>query len=70
MIFATDIALLFEPTLLLNPLMLMLEASRRTPIIVAWPGIIEGDRLAYAVLEHSHYRPSVRIASYLSKGNA
>lgn len=55
-ILVTDIALLFEPSFLLDPLRLMLEASRRTPLIVAWPGILEGDHLAYAVPEHSHYR--------------
>lgn len=55
-ILITDIALLFEPVLQLDPLRLLLDASRRTPLIVAWPGAVEGDRLAYAVAEHSHYR--------------
>lgn len=61
-ILVTDIALLFEPSFLLDPLRLMLEASRLTPLIVAWPGILEGDRLAYAVPEHSHYRTWPRSA--------
>jgi len=51
-----DIALLFEPALQLNPLRLFLDASRRTKLIVAWPGATDGRRLAYAVPEHHHYR--------------
>jgi len=61
-ILITDIALLFEPALHLDPLPLMRKASRRTPLIVAWPGAVEGDRLAYAVAEHSHYRTWPRSA--------
>lgn len=52
-----DIALLFEPTLELDPLRLLLDVSRQTKLIVAWPGRREGARLFYAAPEHRHYRP-------------
>ena len=61
-ILATDIALLFEPALQLDPLRLLLDASRRALLIVTWPGAVVGDRLAYAVTEHSHYRTWPRSA--------
>ncbi len=52
----TDIDLLFEPTLRLDPLRLLREASRETDLVVAWPGSYSGSVLAYAASEHSHYR--------------
>lgn len=55
-VFVSDIALLFEPAFRLDPLRLLLDASRRKPLVVTWPGSVAGDRLAYAVPEHSHYR--------------
>lgn len=61
-ILVSDVALLFEPALSLDPLRLILDISRRAPLLVAWPGNIEGDRLAYAVPEHSHYRTWPRSA--------
>lgn len=61
-VLATDIALLFEPTLQLDPLRLLLDASRRASLLVAWPGAVVGDRLTYAVAEHSHYRTWPRSA--------
>ena len=61
----TDIDLLFEPTLQLDPLALFRRASRSLPLIVAWPGHYDGGVLSYAVPEHAHYRtwpdPQVRI---------
>jgi len=51
-----DIDLLFEPTLRLDPLRLLRDASRATRIVVAWPGSYTDDVLAYAVPEHGHYR--------------
>lgn len=65
-VLVTDIALLFEPVLQLDPLRLLLDASRRTALIVAWPGSVEGSRLAYAVPDHSHYRvwPRSALCSY------
>lgn len=52
----SDIPLLFEPTLRLDPLRLLRDAARRAPLLVAWPGAVEGDRLVYAVAGHAHYR--------------
>jgi hypothetical protein len=55
-VLCTEIDLLFEPTLRLDPLRLLRDASRATRIVVTWPGSYEKDVLAYAVPEHSHYR--------------
>jgi hypothetical protein len=51
-----DIDLLFEPTLHLDPLRLLLAAGRQTTLIIAWPGTSDRNTLAYAVPEHAHYR--------------
>ena len=50
------IDLLFEPTLQLDPLKLLRDASRATRIVVAWPGSYSDDTLTYALPEHGHYR--------------
>ena len=55
-VLCTDIDLLFEPTLKLDPLRLLLECSRVTRMIVAWPGDYDHGTLEYAVSEHGHYR--------------
>ncbi len=55
-VLCTEIDLLFEPTLRLDPLRLLRDASRATRIVVAWPGSYDSDVLAYAVPEHGHYR--------------
>ena len=52
----TEIDLLFEPTLELDPLRLLCDVGRITRLVVAWPGIYQHDVLAYAVPDHSHYR--------------
>lgn len=52
----TQIDLLFEPSLGLDPLALLRSASRQRTLMVAWPGSYESGVLAYAVPEHSHYR--------------
>ena len=52
----TQIDLLCEPILRLDPLALLRSASRQRPLIVAWPGNYSNGMLAYAVPEHSHYR--------------
>jgi len=63
----TEIDLLFEPSLHLDVLALMRQASRTTRLVVAWPGTFENGTLAYAVPEHHHYRtwprPEVRIVT-------
>ena len=55
-VICTDIDLLFEPTLHLNPLVLFQQTSRRTPLILIWPGSYHDGVLVYAVPEHAHYR--------------
>lgn len=55
-VLCTNIYLLFEPTLKLDPLRLMRDASRVTRLVVTWPGSYMDDVLAYAVPDHSHYR--------------
>jgi hypothetical protein len=56
----SDIDLLFEPTLHLDVLTLLRQASRTTRLVVAWPGAFENGTLAYAVPEHHHYRTWLR----------
>jgi hypothetical protein len=55
-VLCTEVDLLFEPSLKLDPLRLVRDASKRTRLIVAWPGSYVDDVLAYAVPEHHHYR--------------
>jgi hypothetical protein len=52
----TDIALLFEPALQLDPLQLFLTGSKTTCLIIAWPGMYQNGTLAYAIPEHAHHR--------------
>ena len=52
----SDIDLLFEPTLELDPLHLLRDASRQAPLAVFWPGAGEDGMLSYAVPAHAHYR--------------
>lgn len=65
-VLCTEIDLLFDPTLELDPLGLLRDVSRMCQMLVAWPGSYRGDVLAYAVPDHSHYRtwrkPKVPIA--------
>jgi hypothetical protein len=57
----TDIDLLFEPSLALDPLRLLRDTSRLATLIVLWPGTASGGTLAYAVPSHTHYRSWSRI---------
>lgn len=52
----TGIDVLFEPSLELEPVGLLQQMGRLSPLAAAWPGIVEGERLAYAAPEHGHYR--------------
>ena len=52
----TDIDLLFDPSLSLDALHLLREASRQTSIVVTWPGTFENGVLAYATHLHAHYQ--------------
>lgn len=55
-ILCTDIDLMFDPSLELEPLQLLREASRQTPLVVLWPGDNKDWVLSYAVPGHPHYR--------------
>lgn len=52
----TDVDLLFEPSLTLDPLRLFREISRQTTLVLLWPGAFAGSILAYATHLHAHYR--------------
>ncbi len=56
-----NLELLFTPKLRVDPLRwLSHHASRRTAVVAAWPGRLEGDRLMYATAGHpEHYESSV-----------
>lgn len=55
-VLCTEIDLLFDPSLELDPLALFSDVSRLCRMVVIWPGSYPNDVLAYAVPEHSHYR--------------
>ena len=55
-VLCTEVDLLFEPSLALDPLWLMRSASRVTRLVVTWPGSYVDDVLSYAAPAHSHYR--------------
>ena len=51
-----DIDILFAPELALDPLALFDRASRRTSLVIMWPGSFVDGVLRYAVPEHEHSR--------------
>ncbi len=51
-----DIDLLFEPSLYLDPLHLLRDASRQTTLVVTWPGTFSSGILAYAMPAHTFHR--------------
>lgn len=55
-VLCTDIDLLFEPSLYLDPLRLLREASRQARLVVIWPGTFANGVLAYATPSHAHYQ--------------
>jgi len=55
-VLCTEIDLLFEPALELDPLRLFCDVGRVTRLVVTWPGSYLHDVLAYAVPDHTHYR--------------
>jgi len=55
-VLCTEIDLLFDPTLKLDPLRLVRDVGRVTRLVITWPGSYVDDVLAYAVPGHSHYR--------------
>lgn len=52
----TELDLLFEPSLALDPLRLLRDTSRLATLVVLWPGSLQGEGLTYAVPAHAHYR--------------
>lgn len=58
----TDIDLLFEPSLSLDPLLLLRDTSRIAPLFAMWPGTFANGTLHYASSDppHAHYRAWVR----------
>ena len=52
----SEIDLLFEPSLGLDPLLLFSGLCRRARLLVLWPGSYAGETLAYATPDHAHYR--------------
>ena len=55
-VLCTEIDLLFDSALELDPLNLMHGIGRVTRLVVTWPGSYRDDVLAYAIPGHSHYR--------------
>ncbi len=51
-----DMELLFAPFLHLDVLRLLRDLSRLGPLVVAWPGEYQGQRLTYARPGHPEYR--------------
>jgi hypothetical protein len=47
---------LFEPSLELDPLALLRQLARVTPVVAAWPGSTGASLLTYGVPEHAHHR--------------
>lgn len=55
-VLCTEIDLLFEPSLALDPLHLLRTCSRQRPLIILWPGSFRERVLTYAQPDHAHYR--------------
>lgn len=51
-----DIDILFEPSLELDPLMLLRQSTQINGIVAMWPGSYGDDVLVYATPQHAHYR--------------
>ena len=59
-VLCTEIDLLFEPQLALDPLLLLRSCSRQTPLIVMWPGRFHDHILVYGTQTHFHHRSWTR----------
>lgn len=55
-IICTDIDLLFEPSLALDPLIVFRQIARHTKLVILWPGNYKDGVLSYAIPDHKHYR--------------
>ena len=64
-VICTDLALLFERSLDLNPVVLLCKWSRSVPIVACWPGAYADACLTYAVPDHAHYHrwPATELCS-------
>jgi hypothetical protein len=62
----TGIDILFEPSLELDPLALLRQLARVTPVVAAWPGSTGPSRLTYGVPEHAHYRTWSQLESEIT----
>jgi len=72
-VICSEIDLLFEPSLNLDPLVLFRRGARQTQLVVCWPGTFGDETLCYAVPAHTHYRcswrqPDVRILALDARG--
>lgn len=51
-----DLELLFDTTLMQDPLLLLEKLSRNRTVVATWSGILDNDSLVYATPEHAEYR--------------
>jgi hypothetical protein len=54
-VICSDIDLLFEPSLHLDPLFIFRQISRQVSLIILWPGEYKDGTLSYAQSDHQHY---------------
>jgi hypothetical protein len=61
----SNIDILFEPSLEIDPLMLFKKICRHRQIVVLWPGEFSNNNLIYATPDHAHFKrwanPGVEI---------
>lgn len=55
-----NIEILFDPQLRQDPLRLLQMLSRRGTLVVAWPGVMDGENLVYAEPGHSEHQRYAR----------
>jgi len=51
-----NIEVLFDVSLMIDPLRLLQGISRNKTVVVAWSGLIEGNHLVYATPKHQEYK--------------
>lgn len=56
LVICSDIDMLFDPTLRLDPLRLLRDTSRLRALVAMWPGSFTSGTLVYATPEHAHHR--------------
>ena len=55
-VICSDVSLLFDPSLAVDPLSLFLDLARDRQLIMCWPGTYADDTLFFAVPSHRHHR--------------